>query len=67
MARSTNDIWQQIVNASHLPGLTSSPNFNLFEARDAGGRSHMRAPMGIKFTDPILKQSKLQAKILSRL
>lgn len=27
--KNANDIWQQIVNVTHLPGLTSAPNCNL--------------------------------------
>ena len=53
--RSTNDIWQQIVNASHLPGLTSSPKLQPIEARLVMLSTGMRAPMGIKIYGPDLE------------
>ena len=31
--KNTDDIWQQIVNVTHLPGLTSAPKLQPIEAR----------------------------------
>ena len=52
--RSTNDIWQEIINVSHLPGLTSSPKLQPIEARLVMLSTGMRAPMGIKIYGPDL-------------
>lgn len=52
--RNTNDIWQEIVNVSHLPGLTSSPKLQPIEARLVMLSTGMRAPMGIKIYGPDL-------------
>ena len=52
--RSTNDIWKEIVNVTHLPGLTSSPKLQPIEARLVMLSTGMRAPMGIKIYGPDL-------------
>jgi Cu(I)/Ag(I) efflux system membrane protein CusA/SilA len=46
--KRTDDIWQEIVNVSHLPGLTSSPKLQPIEARLVMLSTGMRAPMGLK-------------------
>lgn len=46
--KNTDDIWQQIVNVSHLPGLTSAPKLQPIEARLVMLSTGMRAPMGVK-------------------
>ncbi|MDR2139740.1 MAG: efflux RND transporter permease subunit [Tannerella sp.] len=53
--KNTNDIWQEIVNVSHLPGLTSSPRLQPVEARLVMLSTGMRAPMGVKITGPDLE------------
>ncbi len=53
--KRTNDIWQEIVNASHLPGLTSSPKLQPIEARLVMLSTGMRAPMGLKVSGPNLE------------
>lgn len=52
--KNTGDIWKEIVNASHLPGLTSSPRLQPIEARLVMLSTGMRAPMGIKIYGPDL-------------
>ncbi len=53
--KNTDDIWQEIVNVSHLPGLTSSPKLQPIEARLVMLSTGMRAPMGIKIYGPDLE------------
>ena len=50
-----NDIWQEIVNVSHLPGLTSAPRLQPIEARLVMLSTGMRAPMGLKISGPDLE------------
>ena len=50
--KSSNDIWQEIVNVTHLPGLTSAPKLQPIEARQVMLSTGMRAPMGIKVYGP---------------
>lgn len=51
---NTNDIWKEIINVTHLPGLTSSPKLQPIEARLVMLSTGMRAPMGIKIYGPDL-------------
>jgi Cu(I)/Ag(I) efflux system membrane protein CusA/SilA len=53
--RHTDDIWQEIVNVSHMPGLTSSPKLQPIEARLVMLSTGMRAPMGLKVSGPDLE------------
>jgi Cu(I)/Ag(I) efflux system membrane protein CusA/SilA len=46
--KTANDIWQEIINVSHLPGLTSAPKLQPIEARLVMLSTGMRAPMGLK-------------------
>ena len=52
--RSTDDIWQEIVDVTNLPGLTSAPKLQPIEARLVMLSTGMRAPMGIKIYGPDL-------------
>ncbi len=45
---SPNDIWSEIVEASRIPGVTSSPKLQPIETRLVMLQTGMRAPMGIK-------------------
>ena len=45
---SPDDIWQEIVAATKLPGLTSAPKLQPIETRLVMLQTGMRAPMGIK-------------------
>jgi Cu(I)/Ag(I) efflux system membrane protein CusA/SilA len=62
--KNTNDIWQEIVNVSHLPGLTSSPKLQPIEARLVMLSTGMRAPMGLKVSGPDLESIEQAGKAL---
>lgn len=53
--KNPNDIWQEIVNVTHLPGLTSAPKLQPIEARLVMLSTGMRAPMGVKVYGPTLE------------
>lgn len=53
--KNPDDIWQEIVNVSHLPGLTSAPKLQPIEARLVMLSTGMRAPMGVKVSGPDLE------------
>ena len=53
--KSENDIWNEIVKATKIPGLTSAPRLQPIEARLVMLQSGMRAPMGIKVKGSDLK------------
>lgn len=53
--RSPDDIWQEIVAATKLPGVTSAPKLQPIETRLVMLQTGMRAPMGIKVKGPDLK------------
>lgn len=46
--RSPDDIWEEIVKVSKLPGVTSAPKLQPIETRLVMLQTGMRAPMGIK-------------------
>ena len=50
--KTADDIWQEIVNVSHIAGLTSSPKLQPIEARLVMLSTGMRAPMGLKVSGP---------------
>jgi Cu(I)/Ag(I) efflux system membrane protein CusA/SilA len=58
------DVWQEIVNVSHLPGLTSSPKLQPIEARLVMLSTGMRAPMGLKVAGPDLEAIEQGGKLL---
>jgi Cu(I)/Ag(I) efflux system membrane protein CusA/SilA len=62
--RHTDDIWQEIVNVSHLPGLTSSPKLQPIEARLVMLSTGMRAAMGLKVYGPDLESIEQGGKAL---
>ena len=45
--RSPDDIWNEIVNATHIPGLTSAPKLQPIQTRLVMLQTGMRAPLGI--------------------
>jgi Cu(I)/Ag(I) efflux system membrane protein CusA/SilA len=53
--KSPEDIWAQIVEATHVPGLTSAPKLAPIAARQVMLQSGMRAPMGVKVRGPDLE------------
>lgn len=54
--RSSNDIWNEIVRVTKLPGVTSAPKLQPIETRLVMLQTGMRAPMGIKVKGQDLKQ-----------
>ncbi|MCW8980540.1 MAG: efflux RND transporter permease subunit, partial [Altibacter sp.] len=52
---SPDDIWNEIVRVTKLPGVTSSPKLQPIETRLVMLQTGMRAPMGIKVKGPDLK------------
>jgi len=53
--RSPRDIWDEIVRAADVPGVTSAPMLQPIAARIVMLQSGMRAPMGIKVKGPDLQ------------
>ena len=54
--KNTDDIWQEIVHVTKLPGVTSAPKLQPIETRLVMLQTGMRAPMGIKVKGQNLKQ-----------
>lgn len=50
-----DDIWQEIVKAAKLPGVTSAPKLQPIAARIVMLQSGMRAPMGVKIKGQTLQ------------
>ncbi len=53
--RSPNDIWDEIVRVTKIPGTTSAPKLQPIAARIVMLQSGMRAPMGVKVKGPDLE------------
>jgi Cu(I)/Ag(I) efflux system membrane protein CusA/SilA len=53
--KSTDDIWNEIVTRTNIPGLTSAPKLQPIQTRLVMLQTGMRAPMGIKVFGPDLK------------
>ncbi|WP_027192769.1 efflux RND transporter permease subunit [Megalodesulfovibrio gigas] len=53
--RSPNDIWDAIVAAAEVPGVTGAPRLQPIAARIVMLQSGMRAPMGVKVRGPDLQ------------
>ena len=53
--KSVDDIWEEIVRVSALPGTTSAPKLQPIAARIVMLQSGMRAPMGLKIYGPDLQ------------
>ena len=62
--KKPDDIWQEIVNSSHLPGMTSAPKLQPIDARLVMLSTGMRAPMGVKVSGPDLESIEEGGKIL---
>jgi Cu(I)/Ag(I) efflux system membrane protein CusA/SilA len=54
--KSPNDIWNEIVRVTKIPGVTSAPKLQPIETRLVMLQTGMRSPMGIKIKGPDLKQ-----------
>lgn len=52
--RSKDDIWQELLKAAKIPGLTSAPVLMPISARVVMLQSGMRAPLGLKIRGPSL-------------
>lgn len=52
---SPDDIWEEIVRATKLPGVTPAPKLQPIETRLVMLQTGMRAPIGIKIKGPDLK------------
>jgi Cu(I)/Ag(I) efflux system membrane protein CusA/SilA len=52
---SPDDIWEEIVQAAQIPGVTSAPKLQPIAARIVMLASGMRAPMGLKVYGPDLE------------
>lgn len=53
--KKPNDIWNEIVKVTNLPGLTSAPKLQPIETRLVMLSTGMRAPMGLKVYGPNLE------------
>ncbi|HMP90991.1 MAG TPA: efflux RND transporter permease subunit, partial [Kiritimatiellia bacterium] len=53
--QSPRDIWDEIVRAGNVPGMTSAPWLQPISARIVMLQSGMRAPMGLKVRGPTLE------------
>ena len=53
--QSINDIWDEIVQVTQIPGVTSAPKLQPIETRLVMLQTGMRAPMGIKVFGPDLQ------------
>lgn len=54
--RSPDDIWNEIVEASRIPGTTSAPKLQPIQTRLVMLQSGMRAPMGVKVKGDNLRE-----------
>ena len=53
--RSPDDIWNEIIKVTNIPGVTSAPKLQPIETRLVMLQTGMRAPMGIKVFGPDLE------------
>ncbi|HGY91594.1 MAG TPA: efflux RND transporter permease subunit [Planctomycetes bacterium] len=65
--RSPDDIWNEIVKAAQMPGVTSATKLQPIKARIVMLQSGMRAPMGIKVRGPDLETIEAVGLELERL
>jgi Cu(I)/Ag(I) efflux system membrane protein CusA/SilA len=64
---STDDLWEEIVRVTKLPGVTSAPKLQPIETRLIMLQTGMRAPMGIKVKGQNLEQIEAFGVQLERL
>ena len=64
--RKPNDIWNEIVKVTNIPGLTSAPKLQPIEARLVMLSTGMRAPMGLKVFGPDLDAIEKGGMLLER-
>lgn len=65
--RTPDDIWQEVVAAARLPGVTSAPKLQPIETRLVMLQTGMRAPMGIKVRGSELRKLEAFGLELERL
>jgi copper/silver efflux system protein len=65
--RNPQDIWDEIVQAAHIPGTTSAPKLQPIETRLVMLQTGMRAPIGIKLRAPDLTTLDQMAVEIERL
>ncbi|MHC4983037.1 MAG: efflux RND transporter permease subunit [Planctomycetota bacterium] len=65
--RTPDDIWQEIVKAGKMPGVTSAPKLQPIATRLVMLQTGMRAPMGIKIRGPDLKTIENAGREIERL
>jgi len=53
--KKVDDIWQEIIKAAKIPGVTSAPKLQPIETRNIMLSTGMRAPIGIKVFGPNLE------------
>jgi len=53
--KTVDDIWQEIIKAAKVPGMTSAPKLQPIETRNIMLSTGMRAPIGIKVFGPDLE------------
>lgn len=63
---SSQDIWEEILAAGQVPGMTSAPWLQPISARIVMLQSGMRAPMGIKVKGPSLEAIEQAAVAIER-
>lgn len=64
--KSKNDIWNEIVKVTHLPGLTSAPKLQPIATRMVMLSTGMRAPMGLKVYGPDLESIEKAGKMMEQ-
>ncbi|SNY52382.1 Cu(I)/Ag(I) efflux system membrane protein CusA/SilA [Arsukibacterium tuosuense] len=64
---SPDDIWQEIIQAAQLPGVTSAPKLQPIETRQLMLQTGMRAAMGLKLAAPDLATLEQLALALEQL
>ncbi len=65
--RSVDDIWDEIVRVTQLPGTTSAPKLQPISTRLVMLQSGMRAPMGVKVSGPDLASLETAATDIERI
>jgi len=64
--KTKNDIWDEIIKASKLPGLTSAPKLQPIATRMVMLSTGMRAPMGLKIYGPDLESIEKAGNIMEK-
>ena len=64
--RSVDDIWDEIVRVTQMPGTTSAPKLQPISTRLVMLQSGMRAPMGVKVSGPDLASIEVAASDIER-